>query len=114
MGCESIKREMSVAVIGPSSFITCFQLVGAEGFNVTDGAAVATTLEKLVGEKKFKLIIFPERFANETRPVREDALKRGTITPVFAMVPDFTMETGMRMQELQAVISLAIGTKLEL
>jgi hypothetical protein len=39
-------------------------------------------------------------------------LKRAT--PVFALIPDFTMETGMRMEELQAVVSLAIGTKLEL
>jgi len=105
---------MSVAVIGSSSFITCFQLIGAEGFNVTDGNAVANIIKKLVDEKKYKLIIFPERFAKETQPVREEALRRGAITPVFAVVPDFTMETGMRMQELQAVISLAIGTKLEL
>jgi len=105
---------MSVAVIGPSSFITCFQLVGAEGYNVTDGEQVAQTIEKLVDEKKFKLIIFPERFAPQTQQIREQTLKRGAITPVFALVPDFTMETGMRMQELQAVISLAIGTKLEL
>jgi len=105
---------MSVAVVGASSFITCFQLVGAEGFNVTDGVSVAQTLEKLVEEKKYKLIIFPERFSKETQKVREEALKRGAIIPVFAMVPDFTMETGMRMQELQAIISLAIGTKLEL
>lgn len=105
---------MSVAVIGSSSFITCFQLIGAEGFNVTDGTAVASTIKKLVDDKKYKLIIFPERFAKDTQLVREEALRRGAITPVFAVVPDFTMETGMRMQELQAVISLAIGTKLEL
>jgi hypothetical protein len=46
--------------------------------------------------------------------VREQVLRRGAISPVFAMVPDFTMITGDRMQELQTVISLAIGTKLEL
>ncbi len=105
---------MSVAVIGPSSFITCFQLVGAEGFNAADGIVIAKTLEKLVEEKKYKLIIFPERFSKETQAIREEVLNRGAIIPVFAMIPDFTMETGMRMQELQAVISLAIGTKLEL
>jgi hypothetical protein len=41
-------------------------------------------------------------------------MTRGDITPVFALIPDFTMETGMRMNELQAVVSLAIGTRLEL
>jgi vacuolar-type H+-ATPase subunit F/Vma7 len=105
---------MSVAVIGPSSFITCFQLIGAEGYNCTTAEATAEIIKRLIDEKRYKLIIFPERFAKETLPVREQVLKRGAISPVFALVPDFTMETGDRMQELQAVISLAIGTKLEL
>ncbi len=74
----------------------------------------ADTLSRLVDEKKYNLIIFPERFAKATLTVREQVLKRGAISPVFAMVPDFTMITGDRMQELQTVISLAIGTKLEL
>ncbi len=50
-------------------------------------------------------------------PVAEPGTATGTPGdwwPVFALVPDFTMETGMRMEELQAVVSLAIGTKLEL
>ena len=59
---------MSVAVIGPSSFITCFQLIGAEGYNCVTGEEVAQTLSRLVDEKKYKLIIFPERFAAETLP----------------------------------------------
>ncbi len=105
---------MSVAVIGPPSFITCFELIGAEGFEVGTGEAVAETLSDLVEEERFQLIIVPERFAEETRPVRERVMNRGDITPVFALIPDFTMETGMRMEELQAVVSLAIGTKLEL
>ncbi len=106
--------EMSVAVIGPSSFVTCFQLIGAEGYGAIDGEQAADTLSRLVDEKKYNLIIFPERFAKATLTVREQVLKRGAISPVFAMVPDFTMITGDRMQELQTVISLAIGTKLEL
>ncbi len=105
---------MSVAVIGPDSFITCFQLIGAEGFDAGSGVAVAETLSRLVDEGRFQLIIIPERYAEETRPVRERVTNRGDITPVFALIPDFTMETGMRMDELQAVVSLAIGTRLEL
>jgi hypothetical protein len=71
-------------------------------------------LSRLVDENKYKLIIFPERFAAETLPAREQVIKKGAILSVFALVLDFTMETGDRMQELQAVISLVIGTKLEL
>jgi len=105
---------MSVAVVGPSSFVTCFALIGAEGFDADDGAAVAKTLSRLVDEQRFKLIIIPERFAEETLPIRDRIMRLGDISPVFALVPDLTMETGMRMEELQAVVSLAIGTRLEL
>lgn len=105
---------MSVAVVGPPSFVTCFSLIGAEGFDAEDGEAVAEILSRLLDEPRFKLIIIPERFAKETLPVRELIMSRGEITPVFALIPDLTMETGMRMEELQDVVSLAIGTKLEL
>ena len=105
---------MSVAVIGPPSFITCFELIGAEGFEAGTREAVTETLSDLSGEGRYQLIIMPERYAEDTRSVRESVMNRGDITPVFALIPDFTMETGMRMEELQAVVSLAIGTKLEL
>ena len=105
---------MSVAVVGPPSFVTCFALIGAEGFDAEEGEAVAENLSRLIDEPRFKLIIIPERFAKETLTVRELIMKRGDISPVFALIPDFTMESGMRMEELQAVVSLAIGTKLEL
>jgi vacuolar-type H+-ATPase subunit F/Vma7 len=105
---------MSVAVVGPSSFVTCFEIIGAVGFDAESGEDTAEILGRLVEEQRFKLIIFPERFAKETLPVREQVMKKGDITPVFALLPDLTMETGMRMEELQAVVSLAIGTRLEL
>lgn len=105
---------MSVAAIGPPSFVTCFELIGAEGFDAESGEAVAETLTRLMEEGRFKLFIIPERFAKETQPVRELVMKRGEISPLFALIPDLTLETGMRMEELQAVVSLAIGTKLEL
>jgi vacuolar-type H+-ATPase subunit F/Vma7 len=105
---------MSIAVIGPSSFVTCFELIGAKGYEEHEVGTVVKTLNRLVTEDDLKLIILPERYAKETRSIREDVMKRGEITPIFALIPDLTMETGMRMEELQAVVSLAIGTKLEL
>lgn len=105
---------MSVAVVGPSSFVTCFQIIGAVGYEAEDGESVAELLEHLVNDQDFKIIIIPERFAKETLPIREEVLRRGGITPIFALIPDLTLETGMRMEELQAVVSLAIGAKLEL
>lgn len=105
---------MSIAVIGPPSFATAFELIGATGYHEIIGEKVAATLTRLVNDEEYKLIIIPERFAPETRSVREEVIRKADITPVFALVPDFTMETGMRMEELQAVVSLAIGTRLEL
>jgi vacuolar-type H+-ATPase subunit F/Vma7 len=105
---------MSVAVIGPHSFITAFELIGARGYNTNTGRDVAETLQRVIEEGRFNLILVPERFAKDTYSIREEVMKRGDITPVFALIPDFTMETGMRMEELQVAISLAIGTRLEL
>lgn len=105
---------MSVAVIGPPSFITAFKLIGAEGYNYDTGKAIAEALNKLIDNEKYNFIIIPERFAEETRSVRDIVAKRGKIKPLFALIPDFTMRSGMRIEELQSVVSLAIGTKLEL
>jgi len=75
---------------------------------------VVGILQRVIEEGRFNLILVPERFAKDTYSIREEVMKRGDITPVFALIPDFTMETGMRMEELQAAVSLAIGTRLEL
>ena len=104
---------MSIAVIGPSAFVTCFQLIGAQGYEANNEETVVTTLNRIIHDD-YKIIIVPERYTLATRPIREDVMKRGEITPLFALIPGLTMETGMRMEELQAVVSLAIGTKLEL
>jgi vacuolar-type H+-ATPase subunit F/Vma7 len=104
---------MSIAVIGPSSFVTCFQLIGARGYEANNEETVIATLNRIAHEE-YKIIIVPEQYTEATRPIREDVMKKGEITPLFALIPGLTMETGMRMEELQAVVSLAIGTKLEI
>lgn len=105
--------KMSIAVIGPSSFVTCFQLIGARGYEANSEEAVVAALNRIIHDD-YKIIIVPEQYTHATRPIREDVMRRGEITPLFALIPGLTMETGMRMEELQAVVSLAIGTKLEL
>jgi len=106
--------DMSVAVVGPSSFVSCFELIGAEGFEADDGRTAARILRGLVEERRFKLIIIPERFAEDTRYIREKLRESEEIAPVFALIPDLTLETGMRMEELRNIISLAIGARVEL
>lgn len=105
---------MSIAVIGSSTFISCFEMIGAIGFEADGPEAAAEALKRLIDEDDFKIIIIPERFTKETLPLREQVMKKGDITPVFALIPDLTMETGMRIEELQNTVSLAIGAKLEL
>jgi vacuolar-type H+-ATPase subunit F/Vma7 len=105
---------MSVAAIGPSPFVTCFELIGINGFEAESGEEVAKILRELVEEKKFKLIVFPERFAKETDEIRSSVMKGGDIWPIFALIPDLTMVSGMRLEELKVIVSLAIGAKLEL
>ena len=104
---------MSIAVIGPSSFVTCFQLIGARGYEANDEETVTAALDKVLAGD-YKIVIVPEKYTETTRPIRDEVMRRGEITPLFALIPGLTMETGMRMEELQAVVSLAIGTKLEL
>ena len=105
---------MSIAVIGPSSFVTCFELIGATGYEEYEEETVVSTLDRIVNQGDYKLVIIPENYAVATRPIRLEVMKKGRITPIFALIPGLTMETGMRMEELQAVVSLAIGTKLEI
>lgn len=105
---------MSIAAVGPSPFITCFALIGAMVYEAKNGGRANEILRRLVEEGRFKLIILPERFAEETQETREKVMMTGEISPVFALIPDLTLETGMRMEELQRIISLAVGTKLEL
>ncbi|MBD3172054.1 hypothetical protein GF326_06245 [Candidatus Bathyarchaeota archaeon] len=104
---------MSIAVIGPSSFVTCFQLIGARGYEANDEETVVATLDNIISNE-YKIIIIPEQYTNATRPFRDEIMRRGEITPLFALIPGLAQETGMRMEELQAAVSLAIGTKLEI
>ncbi len=108
-----MSNRRNVAVVGPSAFVTVFQLVGVEGFDAETPDSVITTLQALIDEKRFKLIILPERFTQETKTLRINTQKKA-LSPIFILIPDFTRETGSRMDELQAIISSAIGTKMDI
>ena len=101
-------------MIGPTPFVTSFELIGIKGFEAESGEEVAKTLRDLVEEKGFKVIVVPERFAEDTYEIRSLVMKRGDIWPIFALIPDLGMVRGMRLDELKEVVSLAIGAKLEL
>jgi vacuolar-type H+-ATPase subunit F/Vma7 len=98
---------MSIVVIGHSSFVPCFELIGASGYEEHEEGAVVATLNRLVNEGDFKLIVIHERYAGATKLIVEGIMKRGRTTLIFALIPDLTMETGMRIKEL--VLTKLIG-----
>ena len=99
--------------MGSSSFVTYFELAGAEGFNAENAEEAGRIVNSLIKQKGFEVIILSERFAKETKSVRE-AIDKENRSPIFVLIPDFTMKTGMRMDELRTIISSAIGTKIDL
>lgn len=105
---------MSVAVVGDSPFVTCFELVGAIGYRVANGAEASSILKSIIEEGKFKVVILPEKFAKDTAEVRASIAKKGKLWPVFALLPDISGKKGMRLEELKSLVSLAVGAELEL
>jgi len=71
--------KMSIAVIGPSSFVTCFQLIGARGYEANDEETVVATLNSIAHDD-YKIIIVPEQYTQATRPIREEVMKFRVIT----------------------------------
>ena len=103
----------NVAVVGPSAFNTVFELVGVEGFTAEDAEAVMQTVHELLTKNEVKLIILPEKFTQETKTLRETSQTK-SLSPIFVLVPDFTLQTGSRLEELRTLISSAIGAQIDL
>jgi len=105
--------QSNVAVIGPLSFITLFELGGIRGVHAENAAAVVKSMNELLEANDLELIILPERFINETKQLRETIHKQ-SLLPIILLIPDTTMITGMRLEELRTAISAAIGAKIDL
>ncbi len=106
---------MSIAVIGDHTFITAFEFIGAYGFLAADENTVIETLKKLLDEDdKFKIIIISERFSQATLDIRLKIIKSGSLSPLFAILPDIGEVTkGERLKEIESYINHAIGVELK-
>ena len=104
--------QANVAVVGPLSFITPFELGGIKGIPAETAEEAVKSITKLLEANDLKLIILPERFINETKQLRETIQK--SLLPIILLIPDTTMITGMRLEELRTAISAAIGTQIDL
>jgi len=105
---------MKIAVIGDPIFVKAFELVGAEGFQAETEKEVKEKLMKLLEKKEHGLIILPERFVKATKEIRQRLLRTGAVYPLFAFMPDYTGIKDKRIEELQRLISLAVGIQLKL
>ena len=105
---------MSVAVIADKYLATGFRLAGVDAFPVKDGEEAKKKLEEIIAEKKYKVVLIPERFAPSLREERMRLLESEEIYPVIALIPDLEGSTGERTQELYQLISQAVGARLKL
>lgn len=105
--------QANVAVIGPLSFITPFELGGIKGVHAENAEAVIKSIKQLLEINEYKLIILPENFTTETQQLRE-TIRKKSLLPIILLIPDMTMKTGMRLEELRTAISATIGTQIDL
>ena len=104
---------MKISALGDDLFIKAFELVGVEGFKASNEKEIREHLTKLIELNEHAIIIIPERYVESTKDIRERLIKLGRTTPIFAFLPDHTGETGLRVKELQDLISLAVGIKMK-
>mgnify|MGYP000504069335 CR=1 FL=1 len=105
---------MKVASIGDNMFIKMFELIGAVGYKAEDEEELKKILAQLIKEKKYAIIVLPERYVEATREIREKLAREGEYFPLFAFLPDHTGIKDRRIEELKRLISLAVGVELKL
>jgi vacuolar-type H+-ATPase subunit F/Vma7 len=103
-----------VAIIADKFLATGFRLAGVVAFSVQNMQEAANTLERIVAEDRYDVIIVTESESMALRKQREAILARGKARPVIAVVPDFKGPTGERLQELHTLISQSVGAELKL
>jgi len=102
-----------VAIIADKYLATGFRLAGVAAFPVQDSKEASTTLERLLAEDKYDVIVTTEKLSAALRKEREAILARGKGRPVIAIIPDFGGPTGERLRELHTLISQSVGAELK-
>ena len=104
---------MKIAAVGDPAFISVFELLGAEGFEVSEEGELPRVLREVVAGD-YALVVLPEKYVEATRDFREKLAREGRVTPLFAFLPTEPSSRGARVEELKRFISLAIGAELKL
>ena len=103
----------SVAILANKYLATGFRLAGVTAFPVQDAEQASATLQKMVAEDKYHVIIITEKLSTALKKERETILARRKGRPVIAVIPDFEGPTGERLKELHKLISQSVGAELK-
>jgi vacuolar-type H+-ATPase subunit F/Vma7 len=113
MAQDEHKMHPSVAIIADKYLATGFRLAGVVAFPVQSPKEASVTLQKMVAEDKYDIIIMTEKLAIALKREREAILARRKGRPVMAVIPDFEGPTGERIRELHSLISQSVGAELK-
>lgn len=102
-----------VAIIADKYLAAGFRLAGAIAFPVRDVQEAGRTLEKVIAEGQYDVIIMTENLSMALKSQREAALAKQKKRPVIAVIPDFKGPTGERLQELRNLVTQSVGAELK-
>lgn len=102
-----------VAIIADKYLALGFRMAGVIAFAVRDAEEAAKTLEKIVAEDRYDVVIITENLSIALKKQREAILARERKRPVIAVIPDFKGPTGERLRELRALVTQSVGAELK-
>jgi vacuolar-type H+-ATPase subunit F/Vma7 len=107
------KAGPSIAILADKYLATGFRLAGIAAFSVQSPEEASATLEKMVAEDKYHVIVITEKLSVALKRQRDAILARRKGRPVIAVIPDFEGPTGERLRELHTLISQSVGAELK-
>jgi vacuolar-type H+-ATPase subunit F/Vma7 len=102
-----------VAVMADKYLASGFRLAGVIAFPVRNAQEAAKTLERLVAEDRYDVIIMTENLSTVLKKQRQTILARERQRPVIAVIPDLNGPTGERLRELRALVAQSVGAELK-
>jgi vacuolar-type H+-ATPase subunit F/Vma7 len=102
-----------VAIIADKYLAFGFRMAGVIAFPVRDAQQAGKTLERIVAEDKYDVIIITENLSIALRRQREAILARERQRPVIAVIPDLGGPTGERLRELRRLVTESVGAELK-
>ena len=102
-----------VAIIADKFLATGFRMAGVAAFPVGNAAEAAETLERIVAEDSYDVIIITENLSSALKKQRETILAKEKQRPVIAVIPDLSGPTGERLRELRALVAQSVGAELK-